>query len=87
MQDDKKPIELHVQTNVGFDAYDATTDKTYYATANVVAALSKVIHSWLTQKGLAAPDILDLQEDLFLNWSRRIKLGVGATVRPSVRAS
>jgi hypothetical protein len=37
LQDDKKPIELHIQTNVGFDSYDATTDKTYYATANVVA--------------------------------------------------
>ncbi len=74
--DDRKPPELHVQTNTTFDAYDATTDKMYYATGNVIMALSRVIHDVLSQRGPPPPDLLELQEELFLRWGKRIRQGV-----------
>jgi hypothetical protein len=75
---DAAPPELHVQTNTTFDAFDATTDKMYYATGNVIMALSRVLFDVLTQRGSAPPDVLTLQEELFLRWGRRIRQGVQA---------
>jgi histidine kinase/DNA gyrase B/HSP90-like ATPase len=74
--DDRKPPELHVQTNTAFDAYDATTDKMYYATGNVIMAISRVLDDVLSQRSKSAPDLLALQEELFLRWGRRIRQGV-----------
>jgi hypothetical protein len=74
--DTRKPPELHVQTNTTFDAYDATTDKMYYATGNVIMALSRVLHDVLSQRSPSPPEITDLQEELFLRWGRRIRQGV-----------
>ena len=76
--DSVRPPELHVQTNTSFDAYDATTDKMYYATANVIMALSRVLQDVLSQKGTPSPNLLDLQEELFLRWGRRISQGIQA---------
>jgi hypothetical protein len=71
----RTPPELLVQTNVAFDAFEATSDKMYYATGTVIMALSRVLRDLSTQAGRASPDLVDLQEDLYLRWGAKIRLG------------
>lgn len=78
-REDRKPKELIVETNVYFDAYSATSDKVYYATANVAAALARVIQDILVQQGKSPVDFLTLQEDILLSWGRRIQHGLRRT--------
>jgi hypothetical protein len=86
-QEDRRPPELHVQTNISFDAYDATTDKMFYATGNVIMALAKVLQDQIDQVGKSHTDLGELQEDLFLRWGKRIRhgmtTGVGSSGTPS----
>jgi hypothetical protein len=74
--DSRKPPELHVSTNTTFDAHDACSDKLFYATGNVIMALARVLHDVLSQRGRPPPDTVDIQEELYLRWGRRIRQGV-----------
>ncbi|MDH7509382.1 MAG: ATP-binding protein [Methanomassiliicoccales archaeon] len=71
-QSDKIP-ELTVETNVSFEAYKLTTDKVFYATSNVIMALSRVVMSLADPSKLGNRDIVDLSEEIYLAWGRKIK--------------
>jgi hypothetical protein len=85
--EDRSPPELLVQTNITFDSYDATTDKMFYATGNVIMALARVLSDLAQQAGRGPTDPVDVQEDLYLRWGKRLKRGFSVGVGSSSPAS
>lgn len=71
------PPELLVTTNTRFDAYAQTTDKIFYATSNVVMALSQLIVALVDPRKLLGKSYIEVQEDIWVNWARSISSGIG----------
>jgi len=80
LDESKDTPELTVQTNVAFDAFEQTTDRVFYATSNVIMALSKIVHSMTDVTKLRGRDIIELSEEIFLAWGRKIKSRIGGSV-------
>jgi histidine kinase/DNA gyrase B/HSP90-like ATPase len=81
--EDRSPPELLVQTNITFDSYQATTDKMFYATGNVIMALARIISDLGQQTGRGPTDPMEIQEDLYLRWGKRMRRGFASGVGSS----